>query len=70
MPRNDITGMFKDRPYAGELLDPTFNIHKGAEILANYISQTGGLRSGLCSYYGTVGEDCEYAHLVLDILSD
>ncbi len=63
-------GVFGNRPTVEELMDPSFNINKGTEILAGYISQTGSVRSGLCSYYGTVGSDCEYAQLVLNILGE
>ena len=73
MPRDGIAssfGVFRNRPTMEELMDPSFNINKGTEILAGYISQTGSLESGLCSYYGTVGPDCHYAQLVLNVLGN
>lgn len=69
MPR-EAGEMFAGRPTREELLDPTFNVQYGAQILQEYIDYyDGDVRKGLAAYYagrgyvdqeGLEGEDAQY----------
>lgn len=63
LPDTELPG----RPTKTQLLDPTFNIQTGCQILSTYIEREGSTRNGLWAYNGKGGTFESYADLVLSL---
>lgn len=74
MPRDGLAASFMcingpcfgDRPSIQELMDPTFNVGYGCQLLAGLIQRNGNVREGLRAY-GPRDSGYTYADLVLQI---
>lgn len=60
---------FSNRPSISELMDPDFNIHYGANMLAGLIRKYGSIREGLYAY-GPIDVGYSYADLVLAVFNN
>jgi membrane-bound lytic murein transglycosylase MltF len=66
LPDTELPG----RPTKTQLLDPTFNIQTGCQILSSYIEREGSTRNGLWAYNGKGGTFESYADLVLTLYDE